>query len=52
MTLKAKEEGCCNLIKAQVLVSPMTDAADLSRPSYEEFRDDIFEDKACMEVRA
>ena len=46
----AKEQGRQGLIKAQVCVCPLLDAADQSRPSYSEFENDLFEDPAVIEV--
>lgn len=50
MALLAKERGQRDLIKAQVLVSPLIDAADLSRPSYKQFQYGDFMNKASIEV--
>lgn len=50
MPLLAKERGQPDLIKAQVLVSPLIDAADLSRPSYKQFQYGDFMNKAAIEV--
>ena len=50
MGLLAKQRAQPHLIKALVAVCPLVDAADMTRQSYTDFRDDEFENKAQIEV--